>query len=199
MRGTPEPYVPGRPPSPEEEPPDEGPWPPRIYVPGPPPDREERSERLREALLAAGGEGLDPRDEEGCALALFGDPELADEVLRAMEDELRDRGADTVAAVGLGGWIVGSALADRAGTPLVAVRTGAEPGEGGDLAVAGGPALDGARILLVATVLAGEEPLRSATRALEDAGGAVEGAAVVADLAGRGPSSSYNIMSALYM
>lgn len=179
MRGAPEPYVPGRPSPGEEEPADEGPWPPQIYVPGPARERGARSEGLGERLLAAAGE-LDPRDEEGCALALFRDPELAEEVLRAMERELGDREADTVAAVGPGGRIVGAALADRAGTPLAAVRTETEPGKGGEAGVAGGPPDDGARVLLVATVLADGAPIRSAARALETVGASVVGIVVVA-------------------
>lgn len=188
MRGAPEPYVPGRPSPGEDEPADEGSWPPRIYVPGPAPDPGARSERLGERLLAAAAE-LDPRDEEGCALALFRDPELADEVLRAMERELRDRDANTVAAVGPGGRIVGAALADRAGTPMAAVRTGEDPGKGGEAGVAGGPTGDGARVLLVATVLADGGSIRSAARALKAAGGSVAGIAVVARTGSRAGAS----------
>lgn len=179
MRGAPEPYVPGRPSPGEREPADEGPWPPRIYVPGPAEEQGARSDGLGERLLAAAGE-LDPRDEEGCALALFRDPELADEVLRAMERELRDRDADTVAAVGPGGRMVGAALADRAGAPLAAVRTEADPGEGGEIGVAGGPTGEGTRALLVATVLDEGAPIRSAARALETVGASVVGIVVVA-------------------
>lgn len=189
MRGAPEPYVPGRPSPGEDGPADEGPWPPRIYVPGPGPDREERSGRLREKLLAAAGEGLDPRDDGACALALFRDPGLADEVLRMLEAELRDRGADTVAAVGPGGRMVGAALADRAGRPLAAVRTAAEPGEGEEAGVAGGPVSDGVRILLVAAAVADGEPVRTAARTLEAAGGSVVGVAAVVD-AGNPPGAS---------
>lgn len=198
MREAPEPYVPGRPPPGEAEPADERPWPPRVYVPGPAPDRGARSEGLGERLLAVAAE-LDPRDEEECALALFRDPGLADEVLRAMERELRDRDADTVAAVGPGGRIVGAALADRAGAPLAAVRTETDPGEGGGTGVAGGPTGDGARVLLVATVLGDEGPIGSAARALEAAGASVAG---IVGVARTGPPSEascndYNIMSVI--
>ncbi len=189
MRGAPETYVPGRPSPGEQEPADEGPWPPRIYVPGPAEEQRARSEGLGERLLAAAGD-LDPRDEEGCALALFRDPELADEVLGAMERQLRDRDADTVAAVGPGGRIVGAALADRAGAPLAAVRTEADPGEGGETGVAGGPTGEGARALLVATVPGDGGQIRAAARALEAAVGPVVGIVVVADTAGRAGASS---------
>lgn len=175
MRGAPEPYLPGRPSSPDDEPAEEGSWPPRIYVPGPASGHEALPEEVRRRLRAIVGDRPDPAEGEAHARAVLGPPGLRDAVLGRLEAAARERGADRVAGLGPGGWLLAAVLADRMGLPFMAITApGTGEGAGQDPVAA-----EGDRVLVLVPV-AGEEGLDTAIRALESDGAEVAGVAALA-------------------
>lgn len=203
MSGTPEVYVPGRPPPPAEEGGEA--WPPEIYVPPPGPSRRRLSDRVR-AWTTGDGDVSRSTPREDRLLELFREPDLRDDVLARLAEEFDEREAEAVAGAGPGGWLLGAPLAHRTGAPFLALSAagdgevgGAADGPGGGRAriLPGGPLPEGLRVLLVdAFVGPGEAPVRALARRLERAGGRVAGVAALAALGDRGAVTidDYNTM-----
>lgn len=205
MTGPPELYVPGRsrPPTGGSE--RDGPAP--VYVPDPSPVSPTLSDRIRDRLRTAGKGELDPEAGQRHVLALFRDRDLSNAALRRLTAEARAREAATVAAFRPAGWLLGTALASRVDTPLVALRAGAGrdggPGTGitgGEIELVGEPPPEGARVLLVIDVLSDGRLLRSAARCLEEAGAVMAGAVALVETGSHEEAhaaGSYDVVSLL--
>ena len=97
-------------------------------------------------------------------------------MLERLEAGVRESGADRVAGLGAGGWLLAAVLADRTGRPFVSLPLSGT-GEGGP----GRAAEEGDRVLLVVPVATGRrEEIEAAIRTLTAGGAVVAGVAALA-------------------
>lgn len=161
-----------------------------------PPSGEEPGplRRLREALEA------DPQFPSAARYAhelepALEDPEMLQWISGELADEADERGCDHLCAAEPVGTLLG-AVAGRSGLPLVPVRRGATPGEGGSgevdpldpagLELREGALEEGDRVLLLDERLADGRVLARAAELVEAAGAEIGGIATVLEVRAQG-------------